>query len=225
MTCNTLEENQTVTELIIIEIRNTAKISSILSVIFAVWLLIALVVGQTQLLKSLPIFAVPILVFSLTGFILLAVWKIPSLRRWAFAIDIRALLLLHVTRFVGIYFLILYARGVLPYEMVKAGWGDIFAAATAMLVCLFAMSGRTSWSAVFIWNCYGLLDILLVVTTPLRLVLQGSNSAPSLNQVANAFTQLPLSLLPTFLVPLIIASHIIIFTRLSMSRRKNFNTL
>jgi hypothetical protein len=134
-------------------------------------------------------------------------------------------MLLHVTRFVGIYFLILYGRGVLPYEMVQAGWGDIFVAATAILVCFLPMKGRTSWYGVFIWNCFGLLDILLVVTTPLRLVLQGPDTSPSLNQFVNAFTQLPLSLLPTFLVPLIIASHILIFIRLNRSRKRNYDTL
>jgi hypothetical protein len=207
------------------KIRSAAKTPTMLPGILAVWLVIALIVGQAQLLTSFPVFAAPIIVFSLVGAVLLALWKVPALRNWIFDINIRALLLLHVTRFVGIYFLILYGRGVLPYEMVQAGWGDILVAATALLVFYLPMRGATSWYSVCIWNCIGLLDIIFVVTTPLRLVLEGPHTLPSLTQFASAMTKLPLSLLPTFLVPLIIASHIVIFIRLNRSRKSNFATL
>jgi hypothetical protein len=56
------------------------------------------------------------------------------------------------------------------------------------------------------WNVIGLIDILMVVATAARLNLQNPGSM-------SALTELPLSLLPTFLVPLIIFSHVVIFTR------------
>jgi hypothetical protein len=38
----------------------------------------------------------------------------------------------------------------------------------------------------------------------------------------SAITKLPLSLLPTFLVPIIIFTHIVIFIRLLSSRKENY---
>jgi hypothetical protein len=58
----------------------------------------------------------------------------------------------------------------------------------------------------------GLIDILIVVTTATRLALRDPDSMVAL-------LQLPLSLLPTFLVPLIIFTHLIIAIRLFRLQR------
>jgi hypothetical protein len=55
-----------------------------------------------------------------------------------------------------------------------------------------------------LWNAAGLLDILFVVATASRLALAEPASM-------SALLRLPLSLLPTFLVPIIIATHVMIF--------------
>lgn len=54
---------------------------------------------------------------------------------------------------------------------------------------------------------WGLIDILFVVATATRLALADPDSLRPL-------LHLPLSLLVTFLVPLIIASHVVVFWRL-----------
>jgi hypothetical protein len=54
----------------------------------------------------------------------------------------------------------------------------------------------------------GLIDILFVVATATRLAVADPDSL-------NALLRLPLSLLPTFLVPLIIAGHVFVFWRLT----------
>jgi hypothetical protein len=120
-------------------------------------------------------------------------------------VELRWFVLLHLTRFVGFYFFLLCSRGELPFAFAgPAGWGDIIVAALAIL--LLALSDARNWSMLIIWNTIGLTDILFVVMTALRLGLEDWQSM-------HALREFPLSLLPTFLVPLIIVSHVLIFFR------------
>ncbi len=173
-----------------------------------IWLLAALYAGNRGLLQRMPMPAVQGVLFGLTAILLLLCFKLRSLRAWIDGLDLRSLVLLHVTRFVGIYFLILYHRGELPYEFaVPGGWGDNVVAALALGVAFWPMSDARRRRAMTIWNALGFADILLVVFTAARIGL----TAP---WRLLALTYLPLSLLPTFLVPLILATHVIIFLRL-----------
>lgn len=125
------------------------------------------------------------------------------------------MVLYHVVRFVGFYFLALYAEGRLPYAFaVPGGWGDNITAAGALLVGLafLPIKSKGSWWAVLLWNVFGLVDILMVASTALRLALTEPGSMAEL-------TKLPLNLLPTFIVPLIVTTHIFIFIRLAKLRR------
>ena len=80
---------------------------------------------------------------------------------------------------------------------------------TAGVICLFARPGvGLRRGPVLAWNVFGLVDIVLVVATATRLGVADPGSM-------RALLELPLSLLPTFLVPIIIATHIIIFARLA----------
>jgi hypothetical protein len=172
------------------------------------WLIVALLVGNSSLLRTLPMPAIQGILFALTAVCLGLYFKVRALRTWIDGLDLRALALLHITRFVGIYFLVLYRRGELPYAFaVPGGWGDIIVAGLALLVCLLPMTAGVRLRALTIWNVIGFVDIMLVVVAAGRLAVQG-------NLQMRALTYLPLSLLPTFLVPLIIASHVIIFLRL-----------
>ncbi len=172
------------------------------------WLIAALAAGNYLWLQRLPMPAVQGLLFALTALVLLVYFKTTALRAWLSSLDLRALVLLHVTRFVGIYFLLLYQRGELPYAFaVPGGWGDITVATLALLVCVVPMAEATRRRAITIWNVIGFVDMMMVVVTAARL---GFTDASQMR----ALTYLPLSLLPTFLVPLIIATHIIIYSRL-----------
>ncbi|MGH6630620.1 MAG: hypothetical protein ACREB3_12880, partial [Burkholderiales bacterium] len=156
----------------------------------------------------LPMPAVQGVLFALTALLLVLYFKAAGLRAWIDALEPRSLVLLHVTRFVGIYFLILYQRGELPYAFaVPGGWGDIGVASLALLLCFLPLQPAARHHALAIWNALGFADIMMVVVTAGRLGLQGEPLMRNL-------TVLPLSLLPTFLVPLIIATHIILYLRL-----------
>lgn len=171
------------------------------------WLITALLVGHTQLLGAILGPAIPILVLSLTALVLAAYLRLGRVRAWVDGLDLRALVLLHVTRFVGLYFLLLHQRGELPAAFaVPAGWGDILVATGALAVAFAPLSERARLRAISLWNVVGLADILFVVATAGRLVTADPGQM-------TAFTRLPLSLLPTFLVPLIIATHLILYLR------------
>ena len=62
-------------------------------------------------------------------------------------------------------------------------------------------------AAYLAWNVYGFLDLLFVVLTAGRLGLADPASMAEL-------LELPLSLLPTFLVPILLATHLILGARL-----------
>jgi hypothetical protein len=173
------------------------------------WLLLALVVGASGLLRDARPPLPQVMIGGLTALILVLYWAPTGFRRWATAVDPRGLVLIHVTRFVGFYFLALYARGELPYAFaVPGGWGDIGVATTAIAVCIFSRpTTRAGRGVILVWNLLGLVDIVFVVLTAARLWAADPESM-------RALLRLPLSLLPTFLVPIIIATHIIIFARL-----------
>jgi hypothetical protein len=173
-----------------------------------IWFFAAVGVGYFLLLQRLPAAGIQTILFGLTTLLLFVYFRVEAIRRVVDALELRALVLLHATRFVGIYFLHLYSIGELPYAFaVPGGYGDIFVATLALVVVFAPMSEARRSRATYLWNVIGLVDILLVVLAGARL---GRADPASMH----ALTYLPLSLLPTFLVPLIIASHIVIFRRL-----------
>jgi hypothetical protein len=153
--------------------------------------------------------AVAATVWTLAALVLLACWKITPIRVWAINVDLRWVVLFHVTRLVaGVYFLVLCQRGQLPCAFAtRAGWGDIVVAVLASAV-VAAMRTQFGTKLLVVWNTIGLIDIILVVFSALRFGLKDWQSMHILRE-------LPLSLLPTFFVPLIIASHVLIFVRLA----------
>jgi hypothetical protein len=177
-----------------------------------VWLVAAAVLGAAGTVRALPPSGLPLVLFGLTAVVLAAAWRLAWFRAWLWGIDIRWLVGLHLTRFVGAYFLYLYGQGQLPYAFaVPGGWGDIAVASLAAIL-LVAGPPRAGWprAAYVAWNVLGLVDILFVVATAGRLAVTDPTSMTALQR-------LPLSLLPTFLVPLIIASHVVLGIRLARS--------
>jgi hypothetical protein len=190
------------------------RITRLLAGAALLWLAIAAAVSATGVLESLPRPALQAILFGLTAALLLIAWRIAPVRAWVMSLPLRSIVLLHVTRFVGFYFLWLHARGRLPYDFaVPGGWGDIAVAGMALAVSALPQEAPATRRSILLWNILGTLDILLVVATAARLGLRDPDSMVEL-------TRLPLSLLPTFLVPLIIASHVIIFVRLRQASRQ-----
>jgi hypothetical protein len=192
---------------------DTMPAAFLVRVLFWIWFGAAILAGHFRLLQRLPPFGVQGIIFGLSALLLLAYFRVRPVRDWVGGLALRALVLLHVTRFVGFYFLALYERGELPRAFaVPAGIGDIIIATMALPVVFAPLTDATRLRAIVIWNVIGFVDILMVVVNAARINLATPGEL-------RALTQLPLSLLPTFLVPLIIATHVIIFVRASRAQK------
>jgi hypothetical protein len=172
------------------------------------WLAVATAVGSSGVLQQVRPPGPQILIVGLTTGLIASYWCSKSFRDWLHVLDLRAIVALHLTRFVGFYFLWLYGRGELPYRFaVPGGWGDIIVATGAIVILASWWSFGGRRLVLFIWNCYGLFDILFVVAT-------AATEAAARPASMATLLRMPLSLLPTFVVPLIIGSHLLIFARL-----------
>jgi hypothetical protein len=138
--------------------------------------------------------------------VLFALWfaASPGFREFLLSSNPRTLTLLHSWRIAGYTFLVLYAYGILPgIFALPAGWGDIAIGATAPLVA-FKLANPRHRTTFMVWQLLGMADLVIAVTmgTTARLIHpQGI--------ATGAMTVLPLSLIPTFAVPLLLMVHAI----------------
>jgi hypothetical protein len=180
-----------------------------------VWLGIAFVVGATGALRQSPV-PPPAIAVGLTIATLLVIRLSARAREGIHHLGPGPLVLFHLVRIAaGAYFLVLGAGNVLPREFTTpAGWGDILVGIAALWVLLRCLPVRTTWQRVafMIWNVAGLLDILAVLGNAIRLFVR----TPSF---VEPFMSLPLAILPTFVVPIVIVSHVLLF-RWSRAQRR-----
>jgi hypothetical protein len=141
-----------------------------------------------------------------TPIALFALWYVasPGFRQFVLTLNPRTLTMVQAWRFGGFVFLVLHAHGILPgIFALPAGWGDIAIGATAPLVAMKLAHAERRKSFI-LWQILGLLDLVMAVSlgTLARIISPGGITA-------GAMTVLPLSLVPTFAVPLLIILHII----------------
>jgi hypothetical protein len=146
-----------------------------------------------------------------------------AFRASVLAADLRLLSAIQGWRAGGLGFLALHAHGVLPGLFAwPAGLGDIAIGVTAPWVTL-ALIRRPSFvsSPMFVvWNLLGILDLVVAVGTGAL----SSGIVPGLvGEVTTApMSQLPLVLIPAYLVPLFIMLHLV---ALFQTRRQASSTL
>ena len=152
---------------------------------------------------TLPIVAFIALYFVSSGF-----------RSLVLAADLRRLTGMQAWRAGGFAFLALYAHGVLPGLFAwPAGLGDMAIGLTAPWIAAeltrnpaFADTRRFAF-----WNGLGILDLAIAVS----LGGAASGVVPGLTPVSTAaMAQLPLVLVPAFLVPLFVMMHLRAFLQM-----------
>ncbi len=178
------------------------------------WLAIATTAVAGGLIEQLRPPGPQVVLAVLTALLVAAGTFVPPVRRWALGLDPRVPVALHLTRFVGAYFLVLYGRGELPYAFaVPGGIGDVVVATLAGVLLLTTSPHTRVGRRLYLgWNVLGLIDILAVVATAAREWLTDPESMRPL-------VTMPLGLLPTILVPLIIATHVLLFVLLRRARQ------
>ena len=120
----------------------------------------------------------------------------------------------HTVRIVGVVFLIAMVQGRLPAVFaLPAGLGDMAIGVSAVLLARRWRPGRA-----VLFNVLGLLDLVTALTLG---VLGGLGVHPVLAVTPStlAVTLLPLALIPTTVVPLDLALHVVSLTRLRTATR------
>lgn len=132
------------------------------------------------------------------------------------------LIAIHAVRVLGLSFVLLYAANRLPAPFAPvAGWGDVFIGLTALPVAWLVSRQASGWRPIALaWNTLGLLDLVAAI----GLGVTSAEGSPVRIFVTEPSTlimsSLPWVLIPAFLVPLLAATHLAIFTRLAASARR-----
>jgi hypothetical protein len=184
--------------------------------VLAAWFFLALWLGVTGKLVTtggLPIglgaaVVLPLIVFALDGRVGHPLFG--GLMR----LDLPALIGAQIFRVVGVLLFIAWMGGTLPAGFaLPAAIGDVAIGLTAPFVAAAVARGRSRGVA-WLWNVLGVADLVIAVTAG---VLHGG---PPLGLLAgslttNAVAHYPLSLIPTFGVPLALLLHVRTFRALA----------
>jgi hypothetical protein len=184
-----------------------SKYGKITAGLLAVWFVAVFTASAGHLFENGSAqFGFGVAVAALAPLIIFSFWFVMSegFRNFALSLNPKILTSVQVWRIVGFTFLVLQARNVLPAIFaLPAGYGDMFIGATAGFAAWRLAEPAHRGSFIF-WQALGILDLITAVslgTTAGLLDPHGPSMA--------AMTVLPLSLIPTFLVPLFMMLHVI----------------
>lgn len=135
-----------------------------------------------------------------------------AFRNFVLTADLRVVTAIQAWRFAGLGFLDLYTLGVLPGLFAwPAGLGDVAIGVTApwLVLTLARQPGFATSNAFAAWNAAGMLDLVVALgAAALSTALTGNSSG----EVTMApMTQLPLVLVPGYLVPFFAMLHLTAF--------------
>jgi hypothetical protein len=188
---------------------------SLIGSVLAAWFLIVLVAGHVGVFDAGPGRPpLPILLAIVGPLILFAVLYRASaaFQRFVLGIDLRLLTAMQSWRVIGVMFLALYAFDLLPGLFAwPAGVGDAVVGLAAPFALMALLRGAPTWRRRVAWlNVAGVIDFIGAIVTG---VLTGNSSLGLLADAAPraSLGALPLSLVPSFAVPLWTIVHVISF--------------
>jgi hypothetical protein len=174
--------------------------------LLGVWLISSVAAAALNVYESdSDLVALPILAAAGGPIAIFVLWYTisPGFRRFMASLSPRTLTLAQTWRINGFVFLVMSAFGALPALFaLPAGLGDMAVGATAPWIA--SRLGRHDRRGFLLWHVLGILDLVMAVTlgATARLI---SPAGPAMS----AMTVLPLSLIPTFFVPLLFILHLI----------------
>ena len=175
--------------------------------LIAAWFAFSLAASALHLYRTGP--EVPSLALGiavLAPIVVFLVWfnRSAAFRDFSMSLNPRALTFVQSWRLAGFVFLVLAAYGILPKMFaLPAGWGDIIIGATASLVAL-NLANAERRNSFIVWQVLGMMDLVVAVTLGTLAGFIDPHGIPT-----SAMTVLPVSLIPTFAVPLFFILHII----------------
>ncbi len=174
--------------------------------IIAAWFVFALTAGALGVFRNdAQRLGLAVAVAAFTPLAIFFAWFLASkgFREFLLSLSPRVLTALHTWRIGGLTFVLLYLAGRLPgIFALPAGLGDMAVGATALWIA--ARFAKPEHRGEFIvWQSLGILDLVLAVT----LGVTAGILSPGANMTL--MTVLPLSLIPTFFVPLLTMLHVI----------------
>jgi len=145
----------------------------------------------------------PLAVF-LFGFI----WNTGIFKTLLRSITLESLITVHVFRVLGIFFIFLYGYHLLPPTFAFfAGLGDVITAALAWPVARMVAKRHAWWKfAVYVWNIFGIMDIIDLLTVAVITTSAGGN--------LREMTVFPFSWFPAFAPATILFLHAAVFKKL-----------
>jgi hypothetical protein len=184
-----------------------ADYGKLLGGIVAVWFAFSLIASEFHLFKTTPD-QPPILLGlgALVPVALFLVWFATSekFRSFTMSLNPRVLTLVQTWRIGGFTFLVLYTYHLLPgLFALPAGLGDMAIGITAPLIAL-RPAGPEHRGSFIRWQILGMIDLVTAVTLGATASLLQPQGIPT-----SLMTVLPLSMIPTFAVPLFLILHII----------------
>jgi hypothetical protein len=190
---------------------DASRVTLAVGVALTLWLALVFVLGAGGAFAQPPV-TPPVSIFAgvaLPIAIFLAAYRASSsFRQFVLNLDLRLVIGLQAWRFGGLGFLALSAYNVLPGTFAwPAGLGDMAIGATAPILALaIARRPHVVTSRLFVtWNLLGILDLVVAVSTGTLVSWFGIGAASA---GMGAMAELPLLLVPAFLVPGFVMLHV-----------------